>query len=132
MREAKQVIVIRRDLKMRRGKEIAQGAHAAMAWLIDRLIESRGFGSFFTMSGILTEAERAWIEGPFTKVCCQVNSEEELTELHKRACAAGLTSKTIVDSGRTEFGGKETLTALAIGPGWAEEIDPITGHLSLY
>ena len=32
-RPTKQVIVIRRDLRMRRGKEIAQGAHASMAWL---------------------------------------------------------------------------------------------------
>lgn len=29
----KQVIVIRRDLKMRRGKEIAQGSHASMAFM---------------------------------------------------------------------------------------------------
>ena len=32
--DVKQVIVIRRDLKMRRGKEIAQGAHASSAWLV--------------------------------------------------------------------------------------------------
>ena len=34
----KQVIVIRRDLRMRRGKEIAQGAHASMAWLRQRIM----------------------------------------------------------------------------------------------
>ncbi|MGZ3423232.1 MAG: peptidyl-tRNA hydrolase, partial [Polyangiales bacterium] len=33
----KQVIVVRRDLKMRRGKEIAQGSHASMAFLTERL-----------------------------------------------------------------------------------------------
>jgi PTH2 family peptidyl-tRNA hydrolase len=38
--DIKQVIVIRKDLKMRRGKEIAQGAHAAMAWLTNRLRQS--------------------------------------------------------------------------------------------
>ena len=38
-RLTKQVIVIRRDLKMRRGKEIAQGAHASMLWLADRVIQ---------------------------------------------------------------------------------------------
>jgi peptidyl-tRNA hydrolase len=34
--EAKQVIAIRRDQGMRRGKEIAQGAHASMIWLNQR------------------------------------------------------------------------------------------------
>lgn len=33
----KQVIVIRRDLNMRRGKEIAQGGHAACGWLADKV-----------------------------------------------------------------------------------------------
>ena len=37
-RPTKQVIVIRRDLRMRRGKEIAQGAHASMAWLARRVL----------------------------------------------------------------------------------------------
>jgi len=37
-RPTKQVIVIRRDLKMRRGKEIAQGAHASTAWLAERVL----------------------------------------------------------------------------------------------
>jgi len=35
----KQVIVIRRDLKMRRGKECAQAAHASMMWLTKRITE---------------------------------------------------------------------------------------------
>lgn len=34
----KQVIVIRKDLKMRRGKECAQAAHAAMSWLVERMM----------------------------------------------------------------------------------------------
>jgi hypothetical protein len=33
----KHVIVIRRDLRMRRGKQIAQGAHASMAFLARRV-----------------------------------------------------------------------------------------------
>jgi PTH2 family peptidyl-tRNA hydrolase len=38
-RSIKQVIVIRRDLRMRRGKEIAQGAHASTAWLRERVLQ---------------------------------------------------------------------------------------------
>src|SRR5262245_34435591 len=67
--EPKQVIVMRRDLGMRRGKEIAQGAHASMIWLALRI---RQPGSPFT------EAERRWLDGAFTKVCVRVDSEEEL------------------------------------------------------
>ena len=37
----KQVIVMRRDLGMRRGKEIAQGAHASMIWLAQRIRHRR-------------------------------------------------------------------------------------------
>ena len=38
--DVKQVIVIRRDLKMRRGKEIAQGAHASSSWLANLVVEA--------------------------------------------------------------------------------------------
>ena len=36
--KTKQIIIIRKDLKVRRGKEIAQGAHASMAVLTNNLI----------------------------------------------------------------------------------------------
>ena len=37
MGSIKQVILIRKDLKMRRGKEIAQGSHASMEFLVSRI-----------------------------------------------------------------------------------------------
>ncbi|MDX1812973.1 MAG: peptidyl-tRNA hydrolase, partial [Gammaproteobacteria bacterium] len=37
MNRIKQVILIRKDLTMRRGKEIAQGSHASMAFLVEQL-----------------------------------------------------------------------------------------------
>ena len=77
----KQVIVMRKDLKMRRGKEIAQGAHAAMAWLTKRLSESavaHGYGDEWEVAARcdLSQAEWAWITGSFTKIVCRVNSEQ--------------------------------------------------------
>jgi peptidyl-tRNA hydrolase, PTH2 family len=53
-------------------------------------------------------------------------------DLHEAALARGLRSHLIRDSGRTEFSGVPTLTALAIGPDIADTIDQVTGHLTIY
>jgi len=122
----KQVIVMCHDLKMRRGSQIAQGAHASMSFLCRRLQEA---GSVSLDS--LTDAQRAWLTGAFAKVCCRVDSEEELMQIHDKALEAGLEVHLITDSGRTEFHGQPTRTCLAIGPDEADKIDAITGHLEL-
>lgn len=127
---AKQVIVIRRDLGMRRGKEIAQGGHASMSWLMDRMVPFRDHTDVFTVR--LSAAELAWARGLFTKIVCRVNSEAELTAVGDKAQAAGLTVYGITDAGKTEFHGEPTLTAIAIGPHWSDEIDPVTRDLRLY
>lgn len=122
----KQVIVMRKDLKMRRGKEIAQGAHASTAWLSRLVRANQG------QLANLTLAQQAWITSSFTKVCVRVESEEQLQDVARRAREAGLTVHVIVDAGKTEFDGVPTTTCLAIGPDESEKIDLITGDLQLY
>ena len=122
----KQVIVIRRDLKMRRGKEIAQGAHAAMIWLSERLAR------FLYNKVMLSDEEQEWLGGKFTKVTLQVDSEEALLDVFNRAREKGLTAHLVTDSGKTEFDGVPTRTCCAIGPNRAEKIDEITKELKLY
>jgi len=124
----KQVIVIRRDLKMRRGKEIAQGAHASMAALL------RGFELHPDGSATLPlwPEARAWLDGAFTKITVKVNSEDELLAVRDAAEEAGIACALIQDAGRTEFNGVPTYTALAVGPATAEQLAPITGDLKLY
>jgi len=129
--EVKQVIVIRRDLKMRRGKEIAQGAHASSSWLVNLVVE--GLDPMARSATVaLDEAAAVWITSSWRKVTVQAHSEEELVELHEAARERGLRSHLVQDSGRTEFGGVPTLTALAIGPDRAAVIDEVTGHLVIY
>lgn len=127
----KQVIVIRRDLNMRRGKEIAQGSHASMAFLVEAVVRACDPA---TGAGTLTidHVAMAWMTTSNRKVTLQARSEEELVELHRQATEAGLRSHLITDSGRTEFGGIPTITALAIGPDLAALIDEITGELTIY
>ena len=130
-RTTKQVIVIRRDLRMRRGKEIAQGAHASMLWLADRVIGRMTPAG--TVTGIeLSQAERDWLRGSFRKVTVKVGSEAELLAVYEKAVEAGLVVYLITDRGLTEFGGVPTHTCLGIGPDYDDLIDPVTGDLELY
>lgn len=122
----KQVICMRHDLKMRRGKQMAQAAHASMSFLCRRL-QAKGTLSL----GDFSDSQRAWLTGSFAKVCCRVNSEEELMDIYEKAVAAGLEVHLITDSGKTEFHGQPTRTCLAIGPDDAAAIDRVTGHLEL-
>jgi len=133
MNRIKQIILIRKDLNMRRGKEIAQGSHASMAFLVEQLTRA-GFNDEkaqnFTVT--LSTVEKAWLGKGMAKVCLRVNSEQELLHYHQQALDAGLASHLIKDSGRTEFKGQPTYTACAIGPDDSQKIDMITGELVPY
>ena len=125
----KQVIVMRNDLNMRKGKMIAQGSHASMMFLVESLLAAARdpAGSFHLEAG----AWRWLASGRMSKICVRVDSEAELLQVAAKAEAAGLPVHVITDAGLTEFGGVPTRTCAAIGPAAASSIDPITGHLKL-
>ena len=128
MEEPKQVIVIRKDLNMRKGKMVAQSCHASM-------------GAILNLAGPAYEGEikinverpavKEWLAGRFKKIAVSANSEAELLDIYQQALDAGLIVKLIRDAGLTEFNGIPTLTCLASGPDYPSNIDPITGHLPL-
>lgn len=137
--KTKQIIIIRKDLSVRRGKEIAQGAHASMAVLTNNLIGYpfkwyrfpflilKFIFLFFTNKPL-----RVWLTGRFTKICVTVNSEGELLDYYNKAKKAGILCSLIKDAGLTEFGGVPTFTAVAIGPDEDSKINRITKNLKLY
>ena len=135
----KQVIVMRKDLKMRKGKIAAQAAHASLKIFFDRMSqvywgdrESPNSDEEYDWVSELTPEMEEWKEGAFTKICLYVNSEEELLEIVRLSKQAGIPTALITDSGRTEFNGVPTNTCCAIGPDFASKIDVITGELPLY
>lgn len=136
--EVKQVIVMRKDLKMRRGKEIAQGSHASMAFITRQLqdsgqmVDHQSESDWSEHEVSLTSAAKQWIDSSFAKVCVRVDSEEQLMEIAQKAKEEMLECHVITDSGRTEFGGVPTMTCLAIGPDYSDKIDKITENLELY
>lgn len=115
---------------MRRGKEIAQGSHASMAFLRDDL-RAKWFDPSRAVV-TLSPVQKQWLIQGSAKVCLQVRSEEELLRCHEQALKVGLTSHLVQDAGKTEFGGVPTLTACAIGPDDADRINQVTGELKLY
>ncbi len=120
----KQVIVMRKDLRMRRGKEIAQGCHAALNFLIDRPTQR-------------TVAEDHWFAHNQKTVCVVVNSEQELMDIYEQCKSASIMCYLQQDAGKTEFKDDDgnpvpTYTCLAIGPVYSEKVDPITGSMKLY
>jgi PTH2 family peptidyl-tRNA hydrolase len=112
----KQIIVMRKDLGMRAGKMVAQGAHASLAVVLDHLGDPR---------------VEEWLQNSFTKVCVRVDSLMELMNVADAAEEAGLMRVVITDNGKTEFNGIPTITCLAVGPDTAENLAPVTGHLKL-
>ena len=147
MKQVKQVIVIRTDLKntkgqkVRTGKLIAQGSHASMAVLLNAMskskkqVEPRGYQTF-TNEILSIEFSKdsywdIWLSGNFTKIVLLCKDETELLKLHYEAKSKEIPTALITDNGLTEFGGTPTNTCIAIGPYWSEDIDEITKNLKL-
>ena len=124
MAATKQVIVMRTDLGMRKGKMVAQGAHASLGWLTRQ--RHRGI-----LLVDFSAAEQDWLENSYVKICVGVGSLEELNDVYNAALEAGLLAQWVTDNGTTEFHGEPTPTCIAIGPDWSDSIDEVTGHLKL-
>ena len=118
MTEIKQVIVVRSDLKMGKGKAAAQVAHAAL----DAAESARHKHP---------DLYDSWREQGQAKVVVKTDGgEEALIDLQKQARSLGLASSLIQDRGLTQLE-PGTTTCLGIGPGPAGEIDKVTGKLKL-
>lgn len=132
MIKIKQGIVIRKDLNMRKGKMVAQGAHASLNAILKAsycneyglTVETKDIFSKTTLIG-------QWLASDYAKIVLSVNSEKELLDLNDAAIKAGLNCALVKDNGLTEFHGVKTWTALAIGPDFSDKIDFLTSNLNL-
>ncbi len=114
MSEFKQVIVVREDLKLSRGKLAVQVAHAAIIGYEKadkRIVE-------------------AWKMRGQKKIVLKVPDLRRLMEIKEKAEKLGLPTGVVVDAGLTEIP-PGTVTAIVIGPDEAKKIDRVTGNLPL-
>ncbi len=133
--EPKQVIVMRKDLNMRKGKMIAQGAHASLAIILNSMtIPYRTDDEKYVerkLRLIPGSPLEVWVNSLFKKVVVGAESLSECVDVYEKAKKNNIPCVLIEDKGLTEFGGEVTITCCAIGPDDPEKIDKITGHLKL-
>lgn len=110
----KQVIVVRRDLKLSPGKLSVQVAHASL--------------EAYRRSG--HKNRKAWEDSGAKKVVVKVPDLKTMLETHEKAKRLKLPQALIRDAGRTELP-PGTITALAIGPCPEQDLDRATRDLKL-
>ena len=140
MYRSKMMIVMRRDLKMRKGKIAAQAGHACIDAVLMALNKEGRTNDFeMTPDGIdLKHTDKPssplsdWFMYGCAKVCVYVDSEEALLDIVQRAAEKGIIASVITDAGMTEFHGVPTKTCLALEPLPGEIADELTGSLPLY
>ena len=111
----KQVIIIRSDLKLPKGKSAAQAAHAS----VEATLRSN--------SRIVS----AWRNQGMKKIVLKVANEKELLQIQNEAKRAGLVAALITDAGKTVVA-PGTKTVVALGPDNEEKIDTVTAGLKMY
>jgi peptidyl-tRNA hydrolase, PTH2 family len=110
----KQVILVRQDLKLPKGKLAAQVAHAS----VEAVLHSD------------KKVVQAWRDEGMAKIVIKVKDEKELIKYFQQAKEEGLAVSLITDAGRTVIA-PGTKTCAGIGPDDDEKVDGITGKLSL-
>jgi PTH2 family peptidyl-tRNA hydrolase len=112
--EYKQVILLRKDLKLPLGKACAQCAHASVEAV------------FNSDKNKVNE----WRSEGAKKVVLKVKDEKELLKFLQEAKDAGLKTALITDAGKTVIA-PGTKTCVGIGPDDEEKIDSVTGKLKM-
>jgi peptidyl-tRNA hydrolase, PTH2 family len=110
----KLVVVVRKDLKLPKGKMAVQVAHAAVNSALD------------SDKGIVDE----WLSEGGKKVALWCEDRQELAALKKMAESKGLNTAVIIDAGLTVLK-PGTITCLGIGPDEEKRIDEVTGQLKM-
>ncbi|XP_017572960.1 peptidyl-tRNA hydrolase 2, mitochondrial isoform X1 [Pygocentrus nattereri] len=116
--EFKMILVVRTDLKMGKGKVAAQCSHAAVSAY--KQVQRRN-----------PDLLKQWEYCGQPKVVVKAPNEECLLELLTHAKEVGLPVSLIQDAGRTQIA-PGSRTVLGVGPGPADLVDKVTGHLKLY
>ena len=114
MPEYKQVILVRHDLQLPKGKLAAQVGHACVEAVLrsDKIVV------------------KTWRDEGMKKIVLKVKDLKELKKYMQLAKDADLVTALITDAGKTVVA-PGTETCCAIGPADEDDIDSVTGDLKM-
>jgi peptidyl-tRNA hydrolase, PTH2 family len=115
--ELKQVIIIRQDLKLPKGKMAAQAAHAS----VEAVLKTQKNNP---------ELVQKWRLAGMKKIILKVQDEKELFKYFQFAKDNDLVTAMITDAGKTVVA-PGTRTCFAIGPAIEDDIDLVTNELKI-
>lgn len=113
----KQVLVVRLDLDMGRGKIAVQCAHAA----VSAAEEARNH---------LHDWWKSWMEEGQLKVAVKAPDLESVLDLERKGKSKGIPVHLVRDRGLTQVP-PGTITCLGLGPAPSDVVDSLTGNLAL-
>ena len=130
MNEYKQVILIRQDLKLPKGKLAAQAGHACVDAVL-KLVNGRSADGFSSgRSADDKDIVKQWRAQGMKKIALKVADEKELYKYVQQAKDLGLITAVITDAGKTTVA-PGTVTCAAIGPDEEEQVDKICKDIPL-
>lgn len=113
----KQVIVVRNDLKMGKGKIAVQVAHGAVT---AAELAKRQYKKWYS----------SWVFSGQAKVAVKAQTLDDLIKINSKLSKMDIPSYLVEDRGLTQVS-PGTITCLAIGPAPSHILDEITGDLKL-
>ncbi len=117
MDDVKQVIIVRKDLKMGKGKLAAQVAHASVISYLEAVKADE-------------QVTKQWLNSGQKKIVVEVDDEASLEKLYKAFRYKGFPCSMVNDAGLTQLP-PGTTTAVGVGPVPSKDIDPLTSKLKL-
>lgn len=115
--EIKQVIIVRKDIKMETGKLSAQVAHAAVMGYLETEKKDK-------------KVAKEWLDTGEKKIVLKVENEDSLRKFYDAFKYKQIPCALVTDAGLTQLP-PGTVTALGVGPWSSKELNPLTSMLKL-
>ena len=124
MRNVKQVIVIRKDLRLRKNKLVSLAIRATMQFILDNNESDRPD----ELQVKLSQQEVYWLKNSFDNDILVVSSQDALSDIILKAELNGINVYSIFEKSKKSDEGPQLICA-AFGPDEEDRISQVVGNL---